>query len=71
MKFGVPVSYIYITASHLQLVSLALVIGEVEEDLLVVLQGLDESESVLQGGHVSLLRGAQPGALLLLSLNKI
>ncbi len=52
--------------SYFELVSLALNVGEVEEDLLVVLQGLDEAESVLDGGHVSLLRGAQACALLLL-----
>jgi hypothetical protein len=52
--------------TYFELVSLALNVGEVEEDLLVVLQGLDEAESVLDGGHVSLLRGAQAGALLLL-----
>jgi hypothetical protein len=52
--------------SYFELVSLALNVGEVEEDLLVVLQGLDEAESVLDGGHVSLLRGAQAGALFLL-----
>jgi hypothetical protein len=53
--------------SHFELLSLSLNVGEVEEDLQNMRHGLNEAESILDvdGGHVSLLRGAQPNDLLL------
>jgi hypothetical protein len=44
--------------THLQLLSLALNVGEVEEDLLVMLQSLNESEAVFQGSDITFLRSA-------------